>query len=103
MANVKCIRLPAGEEVIGEVVAENDKTITIRTPASVLLVPGQGASSQVSIALMPWLPYSDDDSFDISKDKVLTMHNPSVELVNNYSRMFGTGIQIATAGSIPNL
>lgn len=100
ISKIKCIRLPAGEELIGEVVNETETLITIKTPASVLLVPGQASGSQFSIGLLPWLPYSDDDKFDISKDKVITIHAPSLDLINNYNRLFGSGIQIATAGSI---
>lgn len=99
MSQIKCIRLPAGEEIIGDIVSETEATITISTPASVLLVPGQSGGSQVSIGLMPWLPYSEDDKFVIQKDKIITTHNPSIDLLNNYNRMFGSGIQIASAGS----
>lgn len=101
MTKIKCIRLVAAEELIGEFVAETEKTVTIRTPASVLIVPGQAGGSQISIGLMPWLPYSDDDEFEISRANIVAIHNPSVDLINNYNRMFGSGIQIAAAGSLP--
>ena len=101
ISKIKCIRLPAGEELIGEVVAETDTTITLKTPASVLIVPGQMGASQFSIGLMPWLPYSDENEFVISRDKVITVHTPNTDLINNYNRMFGSGIQIAAAGSLP--
>lgn len=102
-SKIKCIRLPAGEEIIGELVEETETNLVINKPASVLLVPGQSGASQFSIGLIPWLPYSDDDSFSIARDKVLTVHNPSIDLLNNYNRMFGSGIQIAAAGSVPSL
>lgn len=100
MSNLKCIRLGAGEELLGEIVEQNEKIVKIKTPASVMIVPGQSSTSQFNIGLMPWMPYSDDDVFEIDRDKVVTIHNPSVELINHYNRMFGSGIQIASAGSL---
>ena len=101
ISKIKCVRMPAGEELIGEIVAETDTTVTIKTPASVLIVPGQSNGPQFSIGLMPWLPYSDDNEFVLSRDKIVAIHTPNIDLINNYNRMFGSGIQIATAGSIP--
>lgn len=98
--SVMCIRLPAGEEIMGEIVSQNASMITIQNPAAVMLVPGQSDTSRVNIGLMPWLPYSDQDQFDISRDKILTLHAPNVELLNNYNRMFGSGIQLVTNSSI---
>ena len=94
---IKCVRLVAGEEIIGKV-TKNDNTVTVSNPAAIHLVPRQ--DGQVGIGLHPWLPYSDDDSFDIGLDKVLTIHNPSIDLINNYNRLYGSGIQIASAGSL---
>lgn len=98
--SVMCIRLPAGEEIMGNIVYESSSTVTIQSPAAVMLVPGQDQSGQVNIGLMPWLPYSDQDQFEISRDKILTMHTPNVELLNNYNRMFGSGIQLVTNSTI---
>lgn len=100
MSNIKCVRLVAGEEVIGEVTDLND-AVTIKNPAAIHLVPRQ--DGQVGIGLHPWLPYSEDESFLISKDKVVTTHNPSIELINNYNRLYGSGIQIASAETLTHL
>lgn len=99
MSNLKCIRLVAGEEVMGDVDESSETHVKVRTPASIHLVPGQ-SSQQVSIGLLPWLPYSDDDVFTIGRDKIVTIHTPSVDLINNYNRLFGSGIQIAGAGTL---
>lgn len=101
ISKIKCVRMPGGEELIGEIVTETDTTVTIKTPASVLIVPGQMGNPQFSIGLMPWMPYSEDTEFVLSRDKIITIHNPNIDLINNYNRMFGSGIQIAAAGSLP--
>lgn len=100
MSNLKCIRMLAGEEVMGDVDESSDQVVKIKAPASIHLVPGQ-SSQQVSIGLLPWLPYSDDEEFTIGRDKIVTIHTPSVDLINNYNRLFGSGIQIAGAGALP--
>lgn len=95
---IKCLRLIAGEEIIGDVIS-SEGSYDVRSPAGIHMVPGGHQGQQVSIGLLPWLPYSDDEVFSIAADKVICVHNPSTDLINNYNRLFGSGIQIASAGA----
>jgi hypothetical protein len=40
------------------------------------------------------MPYV-DGKVEINKDKVVIVADPTVEMRNNYSKMFGSGIEIA--------
>jgi hypothetical protein len=94
--SVKCFKLISGEELIGDVISDfKDVILKVQTPASVHMLPNQNGTS-VSMALMPFLPYADEDTFIIPKEALSVMpFDPSVEFLNRYNQMFGSGIQIA--------
>lgn len=94
--SVQCVKLITGEELIGEIPDNrNDSILKIKDPVGIHLIPNQ--SGQVNLALLPWLPYAEDHTFVISKDNIVVMpFTPSVDLLNRYNQMFGSGIQIAS-------
>ena len=101
MSYIMGIQLVNGTDLIGSITGLNDNsasTITIEDPAQVAMMPGQGGSpNSMSIGLLPWVPYSEESKFVIQKDKIVTSFTPSVDLINNYNRIFGSGIQIASS------
>jgi hypothetical protein len=92
------IQLINGSDLIG-VIDKQDSYFTITDPAQVALVPSS-SSGQMGIALMPWIPFSDNREFTIKSNMVVTEFTPSVELINRYNSMFGSGIQIASASAL---
>ena len=54
----------------------------------------------MSVALMPWIPYSENKEFTIKSNMVVTEFTPAVDLTNRYNNMFGSGIQIASASTL---
>ena len=58
------------------------------------MMPGQ-MSGQVGLGLMPFLPYADEKKFNFNREHVMVEFEPGVDMLNNYNRMFGSGIQIA--------
>jgi len=95
MSKVVCIKLVTGEELIGAEVGEN----TYEDIANVIMVPSQG--KQVGLGLAPFLPYIEETKLTIDSRHVIVKGTPTKEMINNYSRIFGSGIQIAS--SIPGL
>lgn len=92
--SVICLKLLSGDELVGSIEDQTDNTITISEPASIYMVPGSDPS-KMSMGLIPFLPYSADKTFTINKSVIVIRHNPSNDLLNNYNRLFGSGIQIA--------
>jgi hypothetical protein len=84
-----------GQDLIGEVVSENANEIVMRNPAAIHLVPSQSGGNSFGIALMPYAPYAEFNKITILNDKVSIKFDPTVELRNNYNKMFGSGIEIA--------
>lgn len=100
MAFIMGIQLVNGTDLIGTITGFDDQNefITIENPAQVAMMPSQGGSpNSMSVGLLPWIPYSEESKFVIQKRNVLTSFQVNVELINNYNRIYGSGIQIATS------
>jgi hypothetical protein len=99
MAYIMGVQLVNGTDLIGTIDGLNDNSahsILIEDPAQVAMMPSQGGSpNSMSIGLLPWIPFSEESKFVILKDKIVTSYTPSVDLINNYNRLYGSGIQIA--------
>ena len=95
------VQLVNGTDLIGTIDGLDDKrdhSIVIEDPAQVAMMPSQGgAPNSMSIGLLPWIPYSEESRFVILKDKIVTSFTPSVDLINNYNRIYGSGIQITSS------
>jgi hypothetical protein len=89
---IKVLQLVTAQEIIGDV-DEQGSNFIVKEPATVHMVP-QNNGTTFGIGLVPFMPYV-DGKVTISKDKVVIEAEPTVEMRNNYSKMFGTGIEIA--------
>ena len=96
VGNVVCLKLMSGEELIGTKVADecNDCQVAIKDVASIIMMPGGGNGQQYGLGLAPFLGYSESTMFKLSRSAVVIEHDPSVDMINNYNRMFGAGIQV---------
>jgi len=83
--NVKIVKLISGEELIGEY---DEKINTISNP--VVMIP----VNNEKIAFSPWMPYSEDKIFQLKKEQVMLVCNPSKIITNEYNRAFGSSIVI---------
>jgi nitrogenase subunit NifH len=89
---IKCIQLVNGHDIIGDI-EEHGPHYIVKEPAAIHLVPQQGTS--FGVGLIPFMPYSESNKIAVVKDKVVIEFEPSIEMRNNYSKLFGAGIQIA--------
>ena len=96
--NIKCFKLASGEEVIGKIDKEDDQSVTLKSVASIIIMPGQVPGSY-GLGLMPYLPYADAKDFTFSKRHVMVSFDPNTDMINNYNAKFGSGLQLVK-GSI---
>lgn len=96
MSDVVCLKLMSGEEVVGKLMERNIEYIKLKDVASIVMMPG-GQSGQVGLGLMPFLPYAESKAFHFNRQFVVIDFDPNIDMLNNYNRMFGSGIQIAKA------
>ena len=78
-----------GEELIGEF---DEDTNVITNP--VVMIP----VSKEQIAFQPWMPYSEDKEYKLKEVQIHVIANPSSVIVNEYSRMYGSGIVVPSDG-----
>ncbi len=102
MTNIKIIKLVTGEELIGDVVEAHHRQdggidYEIKDVAIVQMVPTQ---TGVGLSLFPFAPYTEDKTHIFRSQHIIISMTPGVDLINNYNRMFGSGIQIASAGAL---
>jgi hypothetical protein len=92
---IQCLKLSSGEEIVGEITSNpSEFVIKIKNPASIHMVPSS-QNGTMGIAILPWLSYAEDHEFTISKETIAVLpFEPSVEFLNRYNQMFGSGIQI---------
>lgn len=92
ISGVKIIKLITGEEIIGDTTQQGDN-VTITNPATVHLVPGE--SGRMGMAMIPFAPYAEEDSFMFNLTHIMTAYTPGDDLRNQYSQRFGSGIVVA--------
>lgn len=94
--SIYIVRLITGEDLIGELdiskTKDHEHKYKMKNVGIVQIVPTKDG---VGISLYPYAPYAEDSEFTFKEDHVMTTYKPSIDLQNNYSRMFGSGIQIA--------
>jgi hypothetical protein len=91
MMATKLIRLVTGEMLMAGFEASED-IVTLKKPAMIVMV------DKNSVGMVPWIPFSDEDSVEIAGDKIMYVTNPNKELANEYSMNFGSGLVMPTAG-----
>lgn len=91
--SVICLKLTSGEELIGTLVNEEENCIIIKEVSAVVMMPGQDPI-QFRMGLMPFLPYAETAEFVLAKDAIVCNFKPSMEMINNYNRKHGAGIQV---------
>lgn len=98
---IKLITFKTNHTIIGQV-EEKEHHFEVCKPLQVVSVPPSD-KDHGGIAFVPFIEYAEEfrTGFTISKEDVLILSTPVTELENQYSSMFGSGIQIAH--SIPKV
>jgi hypothetical protein len=98
MTEIKVFKLISGEELIGSVEITG-LGYTIESPATILM---QQTKDGVGLALMPYMPYT-EGKVKLFSQCIATEGTPSTKMVNEYNRLFGSGIEIAPASALVGL
>ena len=97
--SIVIFKLVSGEEMIGEVFNPLGDCVQIKNPAVVMM---QRTESGVGVALMPYMPYC-DGNVHFYNSSIVAEGTPSQNMVNEYNRIFGSGIQVAPASALAGL
>jgi hypothetical protein len=94
--DIVVIKVTSGEEIIGELFNPLGDSIVIKDPAVIML---QRTEQGVGIALMPYMPYC-DGTINFSKATIVADGEPSQKMINEYNRIFGSGIEVVPASAL---
>ena len=83
--SVKIVKMINGEELIGNY---DEVRTTISDP--VVMIP----VSKEKIAFQPWLPYAEDKEYKLKESMIVIVANPSSTIMNEYNRIFGSGLVV---------
>lgn len=98
--DIIALKLVSGEDILCTLIIEDAHGFKVENAAAIIAQPtadGRG----VSIGLAPYLPYSHDKKIMIYRHACVATFQPDRQLSNEYNRIFGSGIVIANAGSLP--
>ena len=96
---VKLITFKTNQTILADVTEQVNKVLAKQT-VQVVVQPQNG---QPMMGFVPFLEYTEEFKTGIEFDKsdILTINTPVRELENEYNRLFGSGIEIAS--SIPKV
>jgi hypothetical protein len=95
---IRIFKLVTGEELISEY-DDLAGSYTLKSPAVIVM---QRTEQGVGVGLMPYMPYA-SGKITLNPQAVVSHCEADVKMINEYNRLFGSGIQIASAGSVPGL
>lgn len=96
---VMAYKMISGEEVIAKVEATNSEWTELRNPATIMMQDdGRG---KIGMGLIPFAVYAKDNKVIMYNNAIAFKMEIDVKLENEYNRIFGSGIQIATTTDLP--
>jgi hypothetical protein len=99
MNNIMVYKLVTGEEIITSVQNEGADEIRAANPAVIIM---QQTANGVGVGLMPFMPYASGE-ISIRKSALVSSGTPDTKMVNEYNRIFGSGIEVVPASALAGL
>ena len=93
---IKVFKLINGEELISEVSSGSEAGYFLESPATIAL---QQTQTGVGVGIAPYMRYASDKIY-LHKHAIASEANADERMENEYRRVFGSGIQVVSAGSI---
>ena len=91
----KLVTFKTNHTILAEVDCTKNDELVLKEPVQVIMQPTKEGPM---MAFAPFLEYCEEfnTGIKITMDNVLCITTPSRELVNQYNKVFGSGIQIAS-------
>lgn len=87
------LKLITGEEVLGEVLAQNETEWILENPVGIAVVRGKDGQPNVGFAPFPIHATQKEGSVvALSKKHVIYSYVPAEDFITNYNQIFGSGI-----------
>ena len=100
MADIKLLRFTTGEDIVAEVTnqeyADNVKTVT-RIKKPFVLIPmaqNPGTSQESKLYFSPFIPFAENEEFDIKEENIITVNEPKTDIRDNYLNYVGAIVPV---------
>ena len=100
MADIKLLRLTTGEDVVAEVTnpeyADNVKPVP-RIKKPFVLIPmaqNPGTSQESKLYFSPFIPFAENEEFDIKEENIITVNEPKIDIRDNYLNYVGAIVPV---------
>ena len=92
---LKLVTFKTNHTILAEVDCTKNDEVVLKEPVQVIMQPTKEGPM---MAFAPFLEYCEEfnTGIKITMDNVLCITTPSRELANQYNKVFGSGIQIAS-------
>lgn len=100
MNKVRVFKMINGEEIIGEVFNSYSDFYELKSPANIMLQQTQ--SGQMGVGIAPYMPYA-TGNVNLYKNAIAADAEPDQSMINEYNRIFGSGIEVVSAGALAGL
>ena len=87
MANIKLIRFVTGEEIVGEILAEDANHITVENPCAISLTMDSGGKPNLS--MQPWSIFTTEKALNIVRNHVMFIASIDPKIEMKYNEIFG--------------
>ena len=100
MKDVKLLRLTTGEDIVAEVTnqdyEDNVKTVTTIKKPFVLIPMAQnpGTSQESKLYFSPFIPFAENEEFDIKEENIITVNEPKTDIRDNYLNYVGAIVPV---------
>ena len=96
---VKVYKMINGEEIIGQELKADSTNYEIKAPAQIVL---QQTEKGMGVAIAPYMPYA-SGNINLYYSAIAAECIPDQNMINEYNRIFGSGIQVAPASALAGL
>lgn len=100
MNKVKVFKLINGEELISEVFNTFGESFELKNPANIMLQ--QTGNGQMGVGIAPYMPYA-NGNVSLYKGAIAAEAEPDQSMINEYNRIFGSGIEVVSASALAGL
>jgi hypothetical protein len=90
MSNIKLVRLVTGEVLVGHVQDYDPNLADIRIEHPFIIGIQPLPDGNMTVNLVPYLPFSEDSTFDIHFQNILHVSNPNKGLADKVAGMIAT-------------
>jgi hypothetical protein len=100
MSQIKLVTFKTQQTIICNLEYTDDYNLKVKNPIQVISVPPRTANDSGGVGFAPYLSYSEefDTGIILKQEDVFCVTTPVIDLINQYNKMFGSGIEIAPAG-----